>query len=147
VATTELDRLPYVLADALTAARPRRPRALAWRLARALWWLAVMGLAAGVGWLGWYVAARADGSAPDLPDVVGVAWPAVLVAAGLVVITLFLLVGRPVAAARARRYRSRVDRRLREATTAVARDVLAPVRGVLRDYAEAHAAYQDAAAA
>jgi hypothetical protein len=37
-----------------------------------------------------------------------------------------------------------VDSRLREATTAVARDVLGPVRGVLRDYEQARSAYHAA---
>jgi len=144
VATADVDRLPYTMAEVLERARPRPPRALLWRLARVVWWLAVLAAGAGIGWLGWYAAARADGSGLDLPDVGGVAWPAILLAGGIGVAVGLLLVGRPIAVARARRHRSRVDRRLRLASTAVARDVLRPVRGVLRDYADACAAYRAA---
>jgi hypothetical protein len=115
-----------------------------WRLARLIWWLAVLAVAAGIGWSGFYATARADGTTPDLPDVGGVAWPLLLLAGGALVALPLLLVGRPIAAGRARRYRSRVDSRLREATTAVARDVLGPVRGLLRDYEQARSAYHAA---
>jgi hypothetical protein len=115
-----------------------------WRLARFVWWLAVLAVAVGAGWSGFYAAARADGATPDLPDVGGVAWPLLLLVVGALVALPLLLLGRPIAAGRARRYRSRVDRRLREATTAVARDVLGPVRGVLRDYERARSAYHAA---
>ena len=145
VATADLDRLPYVLAGALAAARPRPPQAPLWRLARLVWWLAVLVGAAGIGWTGWYGAARYNGTTPDLPDVGGVAWPLLMVAGGAMVALPLVLLGRPLAAGRARHYRSRVDRRLRHATAAVAREVLAPVRGVLRDYAEARASYHVAA--
>jgi GTP-binding protein EngB required for normal cell division len=141
VATAGLDRLPAALAGALAAARPRPPHAPLWRLARLVWWLAALVLAAGIGWAGWYAAARADGATPDLPDVGGVAWPLLMVFAGGFVALPLLLVGRPLAVSRARRYRSRVDRRLREVATSVARDVLGPVRGVLRDYDRARTAY------
>jgi GTP-binding protein EngB required for normal cell division len=144
VATADLDRLPAALAGALAAARPRPPHAPLWRLARLIWWIAVAVVAAGIGWAGWYAAARVDGAAPDLPDAGGVAWPLLMVFAGGAVALPLLLVARPIAVSRARRYRSRVDRRLREATTAVAREVLGPVRGVLRDYDHTRSAFHDA---
>jgi GTP-binding protein EngB required for normal cell division len=144
VVTADLDRLPDALSGALASARPRPPHVPLWRLARLVWWLAVLAVAAGIGWSGFYATARADGTTPDLPDVGGIAWPLLLLAGGSLVALPLLLVGRPIAAGRARRYRSRVDGRLREATTAVARDVLGPVRGVLRDYEQARSAYHAA---
>ena len=47
---------------------------------------------------------------------------------------------------RARRYRRSVARQMREATLTVAREVVAPVRRVLRDYGEVHAALERAKA-
>ena len=143
--TTNLDWLPEVLSGALAGAWPRSPGALGWRLARLVWWLAVLAAGAGAGWLGWYVAARADGPTPGLPGVGGVAVPLLMFGGGGAVSLLLILISRPLGAARARRHRARVDRRLREATAAVARDVLRPVRAVLSDYVDAYAAYRLAA--
>ena len=77
---------------------------------------------------------------------VGRVWVAALmIVAGAVVALLILLLGRPLAAARARRFRASSERRLRDATATVAREVVAPVRAVLRDYADAQAALDEAA--
>ena len=68
-ATADLDRLPEVLARRCRRGHARPVRW--WRLARLVWWLAV--LAARPVSAGRLVrAARADGTTPDLPDVGGV---------------------------------------------------------------------------
>ncbi len=142
-ASTNLDRLPDELGRTVSAASPGPPLAIGWKLARVGWWLAVVSVLAGAAWLGWYAIDR-DRSAPAL--MVGRVWVAALmIVAGAVVALLILLLGRPLAAARARRFRASSERRLRDATATVAREVVAPVRAVLRDYADAQAALDEAA--
>jgi hypothetical protein len=95
-----------------------------------VWWLAVAALLGGVAWLigrGWSVG------------------PAVTIAAALVVVVLLPALSRPYARRRARRYAGRVVRRLRDGASTVAREAVAPVRGVLRDYGAARSALQAAA--
>ncbi len=141
-ALSGVDRLPHDVGHAVEAARPRRPRVIGWMLARVVWWLSVLSVLGGGAWLAWWATDR-DGVA-DPPTVGGVWLPLVLIFAGAVVALLVLLLGRPLAAARARRFRAITERRLRDATAAVARDVVAPVRSVLRDYADARIALGDA---
>jgi hypothetical protein len=133
--------LPEALARSLAAARRRPPRALGWLLARIAGWLAAFAATAGVGWSGWYVAARIDGSSPDLPDLGGIAVPLVLAVGGLLTAVGLTVIGRPLAAAGARRHAARVKQRLHGVTEAAARDALAPMRAVLNDYADACEAY------
>ena len=137
------DRLPDELGRAVGAASPVPPLAIGWKLARVGWWLAIVSVLAGAAWLGWHAIDR-DRNVPAF--LVGRVWLATLmVVAGAVVALLILLVGRPLAAARARRFRAASERRLRDVTATVAREVVAPVRAVLRDYADARAALDEAA--
>jgi hypothetical protein len=69
----------------------------------------------------------------------------VLIAAGLVLAVALPLIGGLLAAARARRWQRGTERRLRDATASVAQEAVEPVRAVLRDYAEARAAWREAA--
>jgi GTP-binding protein EngB required for normal cell division len=125
--------LPDELGRAVRAARPAPPPALGWRFARIGFWLAVAAVVAGVGWL---VRSGIDRAAP-----IG-AW--LLIGAGAAVAIGVVAVGRWVRATGARRWRGRTERRLRDATTSVAREAVAPVRAVLRDYAEAQRAFEAA---
>ena len=134
--------LPDELGRALSDARLPRRRQWGWRVLRALWWLALAAVIGGAGWLAWRLVGEARGQPVAEPPSVGGVWvPLLMIAAGGLVAVLILLVGRPLAVARARRARGRAERRLVDATASVARDnVIAPVRGVLRDYADARVA-------
>jgi len=143
-AAADLDRLPAELGEAVRAARPRSPRAIGWWAGRLLFWL---GAVAAVGGLVWYALTRygtVDHVWQRLPGLGEVAAGLVVAVAGAVVAGLVLLIGRPLAAARARRFRGRTEGRLRDAVASVAREVVGPVRRVLRDHAEARAALQEA---
>ena len=147
-ASADLPALPGELGKALSAARPRRRRHWGWGFVRLLWWLCVGAALGGAGWLAWYGVRRARGQpAAEPPDVGGVWVPLLLLAGGVLVAVLLSLLARPLAAARARRARTRSERRLTDAATSVARErVITPVRAVLRDYADARAALTGAAA-
>jgi putative protein kinase ArgK-like GTPase of G3E family len=132
-ATTHLDRLPDELPRALSAARGRPPGVAVWRFLRVLWWLAIAAALAGVAWTA--VTLR-DEPLPWLPIVIG--------GAGLALAILLLLILVPVARLRARRYRRVVTDRLNQATLTIAREVVAPVRQILRDYSEARVALGEA---
>jgi len=140
-ATADAGRLPEELGWAVRDARPRPPRAVGWLFTRLVWWLAVAAVLVGLGWWIWSVV----GSAPGWPKYGRAGLPAVLIAAGLVLAVALPLFGRLLVAARARRWRRRTERRLRDATASVAREAVRPVRVVLHDYAEARAAWRDAA--
>ncbi len=134
-ATVHLDRLPDDLAGALTAARGRPPGVAVWRLLRILWWVAI---AAAVGGIAWIAMTLRDDPRPGLPLVIG--------GAGLVLAVLLPLILELVKPLRARRYRRVVADRLNLATLTVAREVVAPVRQILRDYTEARVALAEAGA-
>jgi hypothetical protein len=97
-------------------------------LLRVLWWLAIATALAGVAWT---AVTFGDEPRPWLPMIVG--------GAGLAVAVLLPLILVPVARLRARRYRRVVTDRLNSATLTIAREVVAPVRQVLHDYAGARA--------
>jgi hypothetical protein len=122
-ATAGLDKLPDELAGALSAARGPSPVTPVWSVLRWAWWFAAVGtmvtVVGGLSIWDWKqcVPLAAAGAA------VTVALPALAAATGAV---------------RARLYRRAVARRLRLAALTVAREVVAPVRQVLRDYEAAH---------
>jgi GTP-binding protein EngB required for normal cell division len=134
-ACARLDQLPEELAGAVAAAHPRPPGRLGWRLIRAVWWLGA--LAALVG-LGLFVRPLVRGG--SLPDAGPVPLPALLLGAGGLVVLVLPLLAAGLARLRARRHRRVGAGRLREATLTVAREVVAPVRVLLRDYAQARTA-------
>ncbi len=149
-------QVPAALGEALHRARPRPPRASGWIAARTLFWLALAAGITGAAWLGlhrWRPAVPLPTvplAAVRLPDglpsgVSSVPVAVVLLGAGSVLALLVVLVGRPLARRRARRWQAKVQRQLRAAATDVARDRVEPVRTVLRDYAAARAALQAAA--
>ena len=147
-AAAAADGLPEELGRAVRDARPPGPRAVGWRLIRAAWWLAVLAVLVGAGWWAWSaleLRIAGVGSAPGWPRFGRVSLPVVLIAVGLVLAIALPLLGRWLAAVRARRWRRATERRLRGAAATVAREAVAPVRAVLRDYADARAAFHDAA--
>lgn len=115
-AGAQLPRLPDELAIALQRARGFSPVPPAWVVARTAWWLclalAVTGVVTGLPTLALWAGGLT------------VALPAAAVLTG---------------AWRALRYRRAVQRRLQLAALTVAREVVAPVRTVLRAYEAAHA--------
>ena len=133
VATTHLDRLPDDLSGALTAARGRPPGVAVWHVLRVLWWLAIAAALAGIAWTA--VTFRNE-PRPWLPVLVG--------GVGLALAVLLPLTLAPIIRLRARRYRRVVTERLNLATLTVAREVVAPVRQILRDYTEARVALAEA---
>jgi hypothetical protein len=131
-ATVSQADLPDELAAALAAARgssavPPLERVLQW-----VWWFAA---ALGV------VALLSGLSTRDASP-----WLPLGLAAGAVAVSL-PVVALATTAWRALRHRRSVERRLRLAVLGVAREVVAPVRQVLRDYAQAHAALGAASSA
>jgi hypothetical protein len=114
-ATAGRERLPSLLADALDSARGASPVPPQWIVARWVWWLSlplcVVALLRDLPTLGLVLA----GMAAALP-----------------------LLAAATGTWRAMRHRRMVARRLRLAVLGVAREVVAPVRTVLRDYAQAH---------
>jgi hypothetical protein len=150
-ATADTDRLSDELGRAVRGARARPPRADGWRLVRVLWWLALADVLVGAGWLVWSTVdfrVPGVGPAPGAPTVAGnVSLPVALVAVGAVVVIVLPLLGWWLAAARARRLRRATRRRMTSAAAAVADEAVAPVRAVLRDYAEARQAFHDALSA
>jgi hypothetical protein len=143
-AATDLHRLPADLGEAVRAARPRPPSAIGWWIGRLLFWL---GATAAVGGTVWYALARYGPvrqprlALPGLDDVpVGLA----AAVAGAALAGMVLVIGRALAAAGARRLRARTEKRLRDAVASVAREVVGPVRRVLRHHADARAALDEA---
>ena len=135
-ATADLDRLPDDLSGALSAARGRPPGVAVWRFLRLLWWLSIAAAVAGIAWT---AVTWRDEPRPWVPLVVG--------AAGLAVALVLPILLVPIARRRARRYRRVVTARLHEAALTIAREVVTPVRQILRDYAEARAALAEAGGA
>jgi GTP-binding protein EngB required for normal cell division len=124
-ATAELDGLPSRLAGALAAGRGSSPVPPLWTALRNAWWLAIGGAVAGV--LGGLSTQEVQ--------------PWLVVAVGCLAVVLALpALAVTTGAWRALRYRRAVARRMAHAALQVARDVVAPVRQILRDYAQAHAA-------
>ncbi|MEV4753837.1 GTPase [Micromonospora sp. NPDC049559] len=113
-----------------------------WRLVGGVQWLVTLAAAAGVAWLVLGYAVRALGlPALDYPAVGVVPLPTVMLLGGLLLGVLVALAVRPITNWAAGRARLRMERRLRSAVAAVAREyVLAPVGAVLASYARASAA-------
>ncbi len=126
-AIAEARSLPEELAAALAAVRAQSMVSPLWTVMQWVWWLSV--------------AAFLSAAVPALSPVDPRPW----VFAGIIGATLTLalpVAAAPVAAWSARRRRRLVARRLRLAVLTVARELVAPVRQVLRDYAEAYALAQ-----
>jgi GTP-binding protein EngB required for normal cell division len=133
--------MPEELGETLTRMTPALPARPAWIALRVLWWLAVAAAVAGIAWLAWFAASHG----PTPPRVVGVYAPAGLIAVGVLVAIVVPLVSRALAHQRAKRYAARVSARLHEGALSTARESVAGVRGVLRDYGDARSALQVAA--
>jgi GTP-binding protein EngB required for normal cell division len=123
VATADLDRLPDELAAALSTGRGTSPVPGVWTVLRAAWWLAI--------------AATLTGLAGGLSTLDVRPWVPVAVA-GLAIGVLLPAFAVTTGAWRALRYQRLAARRLRRAAHDVAREVVAPVRQILRDHDEAH---------
>jgi hypothetical protein len=138
-ALARVDRLPEDLAQAANAAHPGRRLAIGWWVARILWWLGVAAVIGAAAWLGWSTV-----YGPEAPRLAGQSLPLLVLVAGAVLAVLTLLIGRPLAALGRRRHRAKVQRRLQDAMRRMAREVVGPCRTVLRDYADARAALDQA---
>jgi GTP-binding protein EngB required for normal cell division len=117
-----------------------------WRAVGFVQWLGALAALAGLTWLVVRYALLFLGL-PDLrgPDVGRVPLPTVMLAGGLLFGVLTSIVVRPIVKAAARRARLRVERRLRTAIAEVASTyIVAPVREVLRCYADARRALESA---
>jgi GTP-binding protein EngB required for normal cell division len=118
-----------------------------WRLVGALQWLGALAALAGLTWL----VVRYFMLFIGLPDLRGPAvgrlpLPTVLLLGGLLFGLLLSIVVRPVVRLGARRARAQAERRLRTAIAGVAADfIVAPIRDVLRSYADARRALASAA--
>jgi GTP-binding protein EngB required for normal cell division len=134
-ASAHLGRLPGELGRALKAARGRPPGLGVWRFLRVLWWLAIVGAIGGIAWT------AVTWSRHPRP------WlPAVAAGVGLAVAILLPVVAVAVTRLRARRYRRVVSQRLDQATVTIAGEVVAPIRQIVGDYAEARGALAEARA-
>ncbi|MEE3128032.1 MAG: GTPase [Actinomycetota bacterium] len=131
--TARLSEVGDRLDDALRTVDLDAERLPVWAGAvRVLQWLLV--LAALVGGA-WSVAAMLSGGLGDLPRVGGVALPLVLLGGGVLLGVLLGLVCRGLVAATARSRAGAADRRLREAVSGVAAElVVAPVQAELTAY-------------
>lgn len=131
--TARLSEVGDRLDDALRTVDLDAERLPVWAGAvRVLQWLLV--LAALVGGA-WSVAAMLSGGLGDLPRVGGVALPLVLLGGGVLLGVLLGLVCRGLVAATARSRAAAADRRLREAVSEVASElVVAPVQAELTAY-------------
>jgi GTP-binding protein EngB required for normal cell division len=117
-----------------------------WRAVGFAQWLGALAALAGLTWLVVRYALLFLGL-PDLrgPDVGRVPLPTIMLAGGLLFGVLTSIVVRPIVKAAARRARLRVERRLRTAIAEVASTyIVAPVREVLRCYADARRALESA---
>ncbi|MCK5929415.1 MAG: 50S ribosome-binding GTPase [Nocardioides sp.] len=131
--TARLSEVGDRLDDALRTVDLDAERLPVWAGAvRVLQWLLV--LAALVGGA-WSVAAMLSGGLADLPRVGGVALPLVLLGGGVLLGVFLALVCRGLVAATARSRAAAADRRLREAVSEVASElVVAPVQAELTAY-------------
>ncbi len=131
--TARLSEVGDRLDDALRTVDLDAERLPVWAGAvRVLQWLLV--LAALVGGA-WSVAVMLSGGLGDLPRVGGVALPLVLLGGGVLLGVLLALVCRGLVAATARSRAAAADRRLREAVSEVASElVVAPVQAELTAY-------------
>ena len=131
--TARLSEVGDRLDDALGTVDLDAERLPVWAGAvRVLQWLLV--LAALVGGA-WSVAAMLSGGLADLPRVGGVALPLVLLGGGVLLGVFLALVCRGLVAATARSRAAAADRRLREAVSEVASElVVAPVQAELTAY-------------
>lgn len=131
--TARLSEVGDRLDDALRTVDLDAERLPVWAGAvRVLQWLLV--LAALVGGA-WSVAAMLSGGLGDLPRVGGVALPLVLLGGGVLLGVFLALVCRGLVAATARSRAAAADRRLREAVSEVASElVVAPVQAELTAY-------------
>ena len=130
LATSQIDALPGVLGEALSATRTPWPVPPLWTVLRWVWCFAVATVLFSV--------------AMGLSTMEIQAWAPVAVGSGAVTVALPLLAAGSGAWAARRRTRV-VERRLRLAVLTVARELVAPVRQVLRDYEEAQSLLQVAA--
>jgi hypothetical protein len=135
------EHIPEQLGGTLTRMTPPLPARGWWIALRTLWRLAVAAVVAGIAWLVWLAVFHG----PTPARLAGVYVPVGLIVVGVVVGLMVPLVGRPLARRRAGRYSMRVFRRLHEGALSVARESVAPVRGVLRDYGTARSALRVAA--
>lgn len=143
-ARSRLDELPDALDRAVASADlglDRKP--LWWRLIGALQWLVTLAAVAGLGWLVTGYALRAlEVRELTYPALGPVPVPTALLAGGLLLGALIALLTKPIVNRAARRTRRRAEARLRAAVDEVGREhVVAPVRAVLRAYAEARDAF------
>ncbi|SDY22185.1 GTP-binding protein EngB required for normal cell division [Micromonospora pattaloongensis] len=139
-ARSRLDDLPDALDRAVAGTDlglDRKP--VWWRLVGALQWLVTLAAVVGLGWLAAGYGLRALGLPRLEYPMVGVApLPTVLLIGGLLLGLLIAALVRPVTGWAARRAGRRARQRLESAVAEVGRDhVVAPVRAVLRSYAEA----------
>jgi GTP-binding protein EngB required for normal cell division len=151
----DLAQLPDELAQRLDGATAAPSAGMGWAAARALWWLCLLVTVGCAGWLarhavfgsqvpGMLRAVTPDWLQPTVPRWVQVGPPGWLVADGVTGLALIPLVAVAVGRALAKRYAVQVRRRLADAAATVTRErVVAPVRGVLRAYAEARQALVD----
>jgi putative protein kinase ArgK-like GTPase of G3E family len=104
-----------------------------WAVARAAWWLGwLAAVAAGV----WWLAAGLTGQQPI--EWLGVPGPAVLIVVGLGLVAVISLFAPSLARRGGRRFRARMQGRLRGIVETVAREqIVDPLRGVLREYDDA----------
>jgi hypothetical protein len=138
-----LDDLPDALDRVIvTTDLGVKRRRVWWRLVKTIQTLFAGVAMVGCGWLVVGFTVRLLKMPPlEYPMVGPVPLPTALLAAGLVAGLLLAVLLRPVIAAAARRARQRADHQLRAAVAEVGQEyVVAPVRGVLRSYAEAREA-------
>jgi len=131
--TARLSEVGDRLDDALRTVDLDAERLPVWAGAvRVLQWLLVLAALVGAAWS---VAAMLSGGLGDLPRVGGVALPLVLLGGGVLLGVLLALVCRGLVAATARSRAAAADRRLREAVSEVASElVVAPVQAELTAY-------------
>jgi hypothetical protein len=143
-----LPGLPEALARALAAASERGADRTPpwWRLIIALQWLVAGGALVGLSWLAVGLVMRLVALPVTHPQVGPVPVPWLMLLGGLLAGGLIAVLAQPLLRLAARQARIRGRHELRAAVAQVGNDrVLAPVREVLRGYAEARAALHTAA--
>lgn len=148
-ARSRLDDLPDGLDRAVAGTELGLSRTpVWWHLVGAVQWLATLAAVGGLGWLaiGWALAGLGL-PVPDYPQVGLVPVPTLMLIGGVLLGIVIGTLVRPLVSFAARRAAARAQARLRAAVAEVGRSyVLAPVRGVLRAYAEARDALAAAGA-
>ncbi|WP_326562000.1 GTPase [Micromonospora sp. NBC_01796] len=142
-ARSRLNDLPDALDRAVAGTDLGMGRSpLWWRIVGGVQWLAILGALAGLGWLVVGYALRALGLPPlDYPTVGVVPMPTVLLLGGLLLGVMVALLVKPIIGFAARRAGGRAEERLHAAVSEVGKElVVAPVREVLRRYAQAREA-------